>query len=160
MFLKILPGFSLLGSFHVMVPTISQCSCANCTVRWVKRRQSVLTKSPEQNTVPRAPLLAPPALPARDLRRYWEKKDMAIKFFISESPEKQLRPEEMFCGWSQRENQRREKKERRTGAEESRHMTLTDLGIWVRARQKRRRVWNPHFYFRKSKMVRRETPEK
>lgn len=45
-------------------------------------------------------------------------------------------------------------------AEESRHMTLTDLCIWVRARQERSGVWNPHFYFRKSKMVRRETPEK
>lgn len=46
----------------------------------------------------------------------------------------------------------------RKWADESRRLTLINLGIWVQVRQRRTADWNPHFYFKKSKMVWWETP--
>lgn len=64
----------------------------------------------EQGT--QRPTCSSPALRARDLRKYWEKKDIAIRFFISGTDKKQLRLEEMFCWWGQQQPERRRREER------------------------------------------------
>lgn len=157
LFLKILPGF-FFGYSMWLVLTISHFSWANYLGRWVKSRQfwpSHQNRTRYTETHFQLVQLSEPGI--------WESiergKILQLGFSLVGVQRNSWGYKKCSVG-EDSGNQRQEKKDMKVDAEGSRHMTLTDLGIWVRARQKRSGVWNPHFYFRKSKMVPRETLEK